>query len=294
MRWVSYFLKVIALACWGMLPFLMLAKGKLAALLAPKFQVLALAGGGVLLLIALIFALFGHPGLRSRELECEHHHEESGLPQILALIVVILPVFIIDDVTGGYSAIVWKNRGTIGSDMFAQAPARRETTGNVSDEYSEFVEVADGEIASTMSDDPASEDEIISAKQWFENLEPDENGYYTLNTLDLVYARDDPGMREVLDGVPVKMTGQFYAEADRSWLVRMLMVCCAADARPTAVTLQAENADVYGDAENMGWLEVRGEADFVASESGEGLFEATVRVRDTRQVTMPSDPFIFY
>ena len=69
-----------------------------------------------------------------------------------------------------------------------------------------------------------------------------EAGQIKAQTVDLIYAAEEPSMRADFEGKEVEVIGQFMParennapKADRFNLVRMFIICCAADARPVAI-----------------------------------------------------------
>ena len=96
-------------------------------------------------------------------------------------------------------------------------------------------------------------------------LPKNEAGQIKAETVDLVYAAEDPTMRADFENKEVELIGQFMpasannAGGDRFNLVRMFIVCCAADARPVAVTVQMDKAQRVAE---MSWVKVTGKAAF--------------------------------
>ena len=90
-------------------------------------------------------------------------------------------------------------------------------------------------------------------------------GQIKAQTIDLLYAAEEPTMRADFEGKEVEVIGQFMpahesnTQKDRFNLVRMFIICCAADARPVAITVQTDELD--GVAE-MSWIRVTGTASF--------------------------------
>ena len=88
---------------------------------------------------------------------------------------------------------------------------------------------------------------------------------------DLLFAADDDTMRPQMEGRTAEMIGQFMPAKDdasgrRFQLVRMFMVCCAADARPVAVMVE-KPADPQMRAATdklpeLGWVRVTGKVEF--------------------------------
>lgn len=66
----------------------------------------------------------------------------------------------------------------------------------------------------------------------------------TPNLLEVLMAADDPAYRPELEGKRVTLLGQCMApESTHFQLVRMMMFCCAADARPIALTVSGHSPE---------------------------------------------------
>ncbi len=90
-------------------------------------------------------------------------------------------------------------------------------------------------------------------------------GQITAQTVDLLYAAEEPAMREDFEGKEVEMIGQYMpakeknAQGNRFNLVRMFVMCCAADARPVAVSVETNKPM---EPAEMSWVKVVGKATF--------------------------------
>ena len=77
-------------------------------------------------------------------------------------------------------------------------------------------------------------------------LPRNEAGQIKAQTVDLLYAAEEPTMRADFENKDVEVIGQFMParannpEGDRFNLVRMFVICCAADARPVAISVQMD------------------------------------------------------
>ena len=65
------------------------------------------------------------------------------------------------------------------------------------------------------------------------------DGHVLAEVTDLLFSAEDDTMRPAFEGRTVEVIGQYLPVKDspsgRFQIVRMFMVCCAADARPVAV-----------------------------------------------------------
>jgi uncharacterized repeat protein (TIGR03943 family) len=99
-------------------------------------------------------------------------------------------------------------------------------------------------------------------------LKPNKQGNIEAQVTDLLYAAQEPGTRKDFEGKRVELIGQFvsekttqakqYAATDSHsfHLLRLVMVCCAADMMPAAVKVQS--ATKFGRTKEMGWLKIAG------------------------------------
>jgi uncharacterized membrane protein YcgQ (UPF0703/DUF1980 family) len=108
------------------------------------------------------------------------------------------------------------------------------------------------------------------------------DGNVALEVTDLLYGEAEPSLRKVFTGKTVEVVGQYLPskQADHFKLVRMLIVCCAADARPVMVTVATTGAVQQPD---MGWVKVIGKP--LYAEAG-GKTHVTLRA----DAVMPADP----
>jgi uncharacterized repeat protein (TIGR03943 family) len=123
-------------------------------------------------------------------------------------------------------------------------------------------------------------------------LPKNEKGQIKASTVDLLYAAGEPMMREDFENKEVEVVGQFLPartgnpNGDRFQLVRMFVMCCAADARPVSVSVQSREASFP----EMTWLKISGKVTFPL-ESGK---RAVLIVADSvQQTSSPEAPFTY-
>ena len=87
------------------------------------------------------------------------------------------------------------------------------------------------------------------------------DGNIALEVTDLLYAESEDSLRRMFSDKTIEVIGQYLpgADAKQFKLVRMFIVCCAADARPLAVTVEVSGPMT---ATEMGWVKVVGKATF--------------------------------
>ena len=109
--------------------------------------------------------------------------------------------------------------------------------------------------------------ERVDATQY---LRKSADGTPIAEVVDFLFAADDPSMRPDFEGKKFEVVGQFLpdrgGEKMKFQLVRMFMLCCAADARPVAVTVQAPGT-LEGIAD-MSWVKVIGNLKFAQGSDG--------------------------
>jgi uncharacterized repeat protein (TIGR03943 family) len=91
------------------------------------------------------------------------------------------------------------------------------------------------------------------------------NGIVEAQVVDFLYAAQLPEMRSQLENKPVEVIGQLMPakennpKGDRYDVIRMVMTCCAADARPMALAVQPSAKPAVRE---MTWVKVSGTATF--------------------------------
>ena len=94
------------------------------------------------------------------------------------------------------------------------------------------------------------------------------DGHVIAEVTELLFAAEDDSMRPLFEKRTVELMGQFLpvkeASDGRFQIVRMFMVCCAADARPIAISiLPPAKADTKVKAPvEMAWTRVVGTVEF--------------------------------
>jgi len=100
-----------------------------------------------------------------------------------------------------------------------------------------------------------------------ESLKPDKSGRIKTEIIDLLYAAQEPFTRKDFEGKDVELIGQVVpnklkagakstAPTGSFKLLRLVMVCCAADAMPVAVKIETKLP--LAEVREMQWLRVTG------------------------------------
>jgi uncharacterized repeat protein (TIGR03943 family) len=130
-------------------------------------------------------------------------------------------------------------------------------------------------VALPSNEPPQRDTEVIGdAVVTYQNdfLTPSKEGNIKAQVTDLLYAAQEPSTRKDFEGKRVELIGQFVGEktrrgkaaasADPSMfhLMRLVMVCCAADMMPAAVKIETARKPVQ--LREMSWLKVTGVVHF--------------------------------
>ena len=142
---------------------------------------------------------------------------------------------------------------------------------------------------------PPTANQIAADNQQYVNefLKPNKDGNIKAEVIDLVYAAQDASMRGDFNGKRVEMIGQFLpltgddAKQGKFKLVRMFMVCCAADAMPVSVVI-AKKGPVE-DFKSMGWVKVVGTVKF---ETIRGRLSPMVAASAVTPSPAPAEPYL--
>ena len=209
------------LLIWGVTFCVLYFSGKAGKILQASFAFFALIAGVALILMA-VARLFASQKVESAD--CGHGMVDGGvLRQLACAVLLVAPLLIAATYAPtGFDAKAVQNRGLV--DSVKNLPTQ-------SNPY----------------------------------VPKDENGNIKAQTVDLLYAAEEPSMREDFENKEVELVGQYMpatsnnASGDRFKLVSMYMVCCAADARPVAVTVQMDKNSTIPE---MSWVKVTGKATF--------------------------------
>jgi uncharacterized repeat protein (TIGR03943 family) len=146
---------------------------------------------------------------------------------------------------------------------------------------------ADGQNAPSA---PVAGSDRVDATQY---LRKSEDGTPIAEVVDLLFAADDASMRPDFDGKKFEIVGQYLpdrgGEKLKFQLVRMFMLCCAADARPVAVTIEAPGT-LQGVAD-MSWVKVIGNVKFVPA--ADGRMSAVIQAQKILPTNPPAEIMLY-
>ncbi len=231
---------------WGVVLLYFQLSGRIASYLHPAFHPYVDISGGVLVFLSAVLLLTfpkEHDGNHCCE---DHDHKGSsfsgGITSLLILIMPLLAATKISQSSFGATAVL--NRGVVRdiADLPGYTPAFEPALPN-----------HDGTISEATMMDPSL------------YLRKNDSGQILAELIDLVYAAGDPDLRGDFENQEVELVGQFLPadggkpDGNDFRLVRMFVMCCAADARPVAISIEQKGAIVFPE---MTWVKVRGKATF--------------------------------
>jgi uncharacterized repeat protein (TIGR03943 family) len=240
------------LTIWGITLGYFLISGRIASYLHPSFHFWTAGSAVVLVLLAVGLLFLPEQGHHECESCCDHVHDQqrpvkSGISVAILVLPIVLAAVISPDQFG---AATVNNRGYIAS--INDLPS-----------YQPFAESALPESEDSQPDAASEGDGSYLTKN--------AAGQIKAQTIDLLYAAEEPTMRADFEGKEVEVIGQFMpvpegdAQSDRFTLVRMFIICCAADARPVAITVQT---GATHNVPEMSWIKVTGTASFPMESGG--------------------------
>jgi uncharacterized repeat protein (TIGR03943 family) len=258
------------LMAWGSVLCYIYFSGRVASYLHPTFQPFTAAAGVVLVLMAaglLVFSGSEEPRVVASDGPC-------GKPRgvawdILSAVVLVVPLLTALRMSPGeFGAAAVLNRGFI--ENVADLPA----------------------MVARIPEPPLPGEEGLEEPA-ASYLVRNEEGRIMAEAIDLLYAAEEPTMRSDFENQEVEVIGQYMPArvnnpaGDRFNLVRMYVLCCAADARPMAVPVQGKIPETLPE---MGWVKVKGKATFPV----EGGRRAAVIVADQVEETEPPEETFIY
>lgn len=283
-------LTLITLLAWGALLLWFRFSGRVAAYLHPQFHAyVAVAGAGLLVLAALWWWASRDAGGHEACGCCGHDHDghdDHGAHgrltagAVLGFVVLLGPMgaaALISPGQFGEAAVM--NRGIV-TDV-SQLPSAQPSFGQGWQNAPEL----GNENLPDITEWPAEEEEGV---EYF-TRGPD--GAIQLETIDLLFAAEEQALRDEFQGQPVSVVGQYVpprrgGDGDFD-LVRMFVVCCAADARPMGIRIKSPAAV---EVPRMGWVRITGRAKF---EMRNGRFEPSLEAEKVEPVAAPPERFVY-
>lgn len=281
-RSFSKWLSCVTLIAWGTILLYFYFSGRIASFLHPTFRPFVLVSGAGMLLLAIGLAFSPASGTDCCDEEgCTHTPGRMTVGRAAAFLILLLPICAATAVsTDRYGENTMMNRGIV-----SDAAGLKTAVKSALPVDSQLPSKNAGPIPSrpVQATPAASEDYLPRGK----------SGNLLLQVTDLLYATQDSSLRSDFQGKRIELIGQLMpdntnnASGSRFKLVRMLMVCCAADARPVAVLI--DNGQKTNVPE-MSWVRVIGHATFPM----EGGRTVAVVKADSVAVTDPPEETMLY
>lgn len=264
---IQKFSRAGILMLWGTVLCYFYFSGRVASYLHPGFHWLTITAGATLVIMALLLLLFP---IASDNAACIPLTSTPLWLRICGGILLIVPLLItVGSSRSQFSATTVMNRGFISSA--SQLP-----------------------YIVNMPNEPLPEQAFgADGGSVMDYLSRNEAGQIVTEAVDLLYAAEEPTMRSDFEGQEVEIIGQFMparannAAGNRFNLVRLFMLCCAADAQPLAVLVQPQVFDKFPD---MTWVKVTGKAAF-PTEGGNRI--AVVENAHVEETSAPTDLFVY-
>ncbi|MEI6715199.1 MAG: TIGR03943 family protein [Verrucomicrobiota bacterium] len=282
-RWIPSF----TLATWSAVLIGTYATGRVTAFLHPSFRLGVLISGIVLAGLALMIASRPTPPECCADATCTHPLSRSQGGRWLTFAILVLPVAVAAWLSPeNFSKQLMENRG-ISTDATglgnrrapAPAPTGAAPSASSADSATTPAKSTSPEPSATAAPNTPADPSVQPAapaalpttqsapnpQNLPEYLQRTPEGHIVAEILDLLYSVQDSQLRKDFEGKTIQLIAQAMpdkksaAGSHRFKAVRMFMTCCAADARPVATLVQAENA---ADLPEMSWVKIIGKATF--------------------------------
>lgn len=264
----SRFIAAGVFLVWGMCLSYFFLSGRMASYLHPAFHAWTAISGVVMLAIAVALVFLPPSGMESGP-EAARSTAAWAVTGF-ALVFPLLGATVLSPSEFGATAV--RNRGIIQNigDLPAFSPAMDPPLPREDGSIGEStpIEVAD-------------------------YLARNAKGQILAETVDLLYAAAEPTIRQDFEGKEIEIIGQFMPaesdnpEGDRFKLVRLFVMCCAADARPVAALVEAAPGTTFPE---MTWLRITGRATFPMEG---GRRRAVIAADTVEEIDSPPETFIY-
>jgi uncharacterized repeat protein (TIGR03943 family) len=269
MKTFSRALSAVILLAWGTLLLYFYLGGRLNEYLIPAYRPWVGVSGAVMLLIAASIAWSLRPGSRRRSadlyvadgLEDASSIRGGTAMQVMAFALLAVPIWAAAGMSkDSFSATAILNRGIVSDPSQFPDSATRPSSPPAPLDNTPPVNDPNQPPLPGATPAPPDKGSDLDPSQY---LKKNADGSILAEVTDLLFASDDDSMRPAFDGKNVEMIGQFMPAssgiANRFQIVRMFMVCCAADARPVAVQIESKDKPKLAE---MSWARVVGKVTF--------------------------------
>lgn len=285
---------------WGGILTYFYFSGRIASFLHPIFRPWVLVTGLLLIMTALCVAFFPEDSCsHTHDHEHGHDHDDEGhshgnltFGSVIAFFLLLVPFALAAKVSpDSYGADLIERRGLV-EDIRSLPSMSNKTAAPVvaANPPAPATEVTPEATVETTTEpvlpgaggnviDPPSPPDPPPSGQPYRNpaLQPNKSGNIPATVTDLLLASQDASTRADFEGKRVEIVGQFLPPkkgekqpvlANGFMLVRLVMVCCAADMMPVA--LKIETAHKPANLKPTSWLKVVGTVHYRPRAEGPG------------------------
>ena len=256
--------------------------GRVDQYLHPQFRPWTLVAGVIFCVVGIVYAAAKTTAQCCIDGECVHQDVNSPVRTLVAFLVLFVPlaagVALSKD---GYDQHAVLNRGFVQDITKLPSRSSSPTAGTQNNQVippqalgADMDERASQPLPQDTPSLPAGPDVATNGGTGQANPavpSPDEgsaqylpkaaDGNVALEVTDLLYAESEDSLRRMFADKTIEVIGQYLPGSDGKEfkLVRMFIVCCAADARPLAVPVAVSGPMT---ATEMGWVKVVGKATY--------------------------------
>jgi uncharacterized repeat protein (TIGR03943 family) len=295
--WAAKLFNGITLLGLGGVLIAFFINGRIDQYLHPAFRLWELAGGIGFCVAGAIYLVTKRSMDCCVDGQCIHSNPRNPVRAMLALGVITVPLVagtvfskdsydqqailnrgFVQDVSGLPVRNVAKDASTAAKDP-NQPAIPSAALGGDQDESSIEPPLPQDGSGNTVSQNSTGQGSQDDAEQYLPKA-PD--GNIALEVSDLLYSQTEESLRKMFSGKTVEVIGQYLPGSDQSEfkIVRMFIVCCAADARPISVPVKAGGPVSIAD---MSWVKVIGQPEFVTNGSQTKVMLKAAQV-------VPTDP----
>jgi len=293
--WAAKLLNGITLLGLGGVLIAFFINGRIDQYLHPQFRLWELAGGIGFCIAGAIYLVTKKSMDCCMDGQCIHSNPRSPVRAVVALGVIAVPLIagtvfskdsydqqailnrgFVQDVSGLPLRNVAKD-GTPAKDPNQPAIPSAALGGDNDENSIEPALPQDGTGKTASQSGAGADSKDDSSEQYLPRAE---DGNVALEVSDLLYSETEESLRKMFSGKTVEVIGQYLPGSDKSEfkIVRMFIVCCAADARPISVPVKAQGPVSVAD---MSWVKVIGQPEFVANGDRTKVVLKAVQVQPT-------------
>jgi uncharacterized repeat protein (TIGR03943 family) len=300
-------LRALTLAVWGGVFVYFWAIGRLPVYLVPGFRPLVPIAGFVLLAFAVLSFFTSHrDGENATAVLADRKSWGSTLLLIAQAFLLLAPIIASAVVAPtGFSATTVLNRlGENWDELPSGNPylSAGEVDGEMQGDFTLDDAAAIDESLPLPGEEPEP-DTAVDSEEAFDPepyIARDEQGRIEADLTDLWTAAADPAFRRHFAGQPIRVLGQLLVpkrlrksgvepgKAAVFKVARLMIFCCAADAQPVAVQVEASSVP---SGKDMDWVQIDGRLDFRAQG---GELVPLVRAESVAPAKAPEEIYLTY